>query len=108
MKKLIATPITTHILNLATGMPAQGVAVSLYKKSQPTITFFGTTNADGRVTQWDSPFELTDGVWVLEFATTRWFKEQDISSFYDDITLPCATAVKCIWIFNLPRQLTCK
>lgn len=81
------TPITTHILNLATGMPAQNVNVILYKKGQAGTHFTGVTNTDGRVTQWHAPCELTAGTWVLEFATTQWFNKQNIDSFFDDVTL---------------------
>ena len=80
-------PITTHILNLATGMPAPNVHVRLYKKDQADIHFTGITNADGRVAQWNVPFELTAGTWVLEFATTQWFNAQNIDSFFDDVIL---------------------
>jgi len=82
-----ATPITTHILNLATGLPAHNVNVILYKKDQADIRFTGTTNTDGRVAQWHTEFELTAGTWVLEFATTEWFRTQNIDSFFDDVTL---------------------
>lgn len=49
-------PITCHVLNTVTGLPASNIAVTLtlvrpYGPSQPLTA---TTNADGRVTSWTS------------------------------------------------------
>jgi len=50
-------PITCHVLNTVTGLPASGISVSLIlmRPYGPSSPLTSTTNADGRVTSWTSP-----------------------------------------------------
>lgn len=43
--------LTTHVLDLAKGTPAQGVKIELYDAEQRTLLVTAVTNADGRVDQ---------------------------------------------------------
>lgn len=60
--------ITTHVLNLAQGIPAQGVKVELYDSAKQTLLATAITNADGRV---DQPLlsgeDIQAGVYELIF-----------------------------------------
>jgi 5-hydroxyisourate hydrolase len=76
-------PITTHILDLVTGKPAAGVAVSLYLGDQLIST--GQTDADGRVESWEQAFDVTAGKYRLEFDVEPWFTSKGKSTFYEDI-----------------------
>lgn len=80
-------PITTHILDLQYGKPASGICVSLFNDKAPERVCQGTTDADGRVSQWDTHFELSPGNWTLSFATDKWFSDQYRPSFYSDILI---------------------
>ncbi|MGQ7272852.1 hydroxyisourate hydrolase [Marinobacter sp. V034] len=82
------SPITTHILDLGTGRPAANVAVSLSTGDNGNWTLIaeGTTDADGRITDWfEGP--ISPGLYRLEFATASYFGAQDKACFYPQVTL---------------------
>ena len=83
----IERAITTHILNLSSGMPIPGIAVTLHKKSHPKTLYSAVTNQDGRITAWNQALELSTGIWELNFATSDWFKQQEQEYFFDDVAL---------------------
>lgn len=77
-------PITTHILNLHAGKPAEGVGVTL---SFEVSCYQGITDNDGRVAQWDKPIDLQAGVWSITFAVEDWFASQKQNTFFADVVL---------------------
>ena len=77
--------ITTHILDTSAGLPAQGVAVSLFQQQDKDWTAIasGQTNKDGRIPDLLSPEEkLPTGIYKLRFDTQTYFDRNEISSFY--------------------------
>ncbi len=53
-------PITTHVLDTTTGLPAQGIHVTLTlfkpllgSTSKAETEFYATTNSDGRIAKWE-------------------------------------------------------
>lgn len=81
-------PITCHILDQTTGLPAASVLVTLtlLRPSSPTVLFTARTSADGRIATWDAQAgpplaeifqKLHEGrmVWSLKFATGEYFGE---------------------------------
>ncbi len=71
--------ITTHVLNVAEGKPAKGMAVQLWKReagSPPVRLKEDRINSDGRL---DEPLLagelLIAGVYELVFEAGRYFKE---------------------------------
>lgn len=84
MKK---APITTHILQLDTGKPAAGVTVSLYSATSDTALASATTDADGRIMQWESEFAISIGHYRLQFAVGNWYAQQKLASFYPEINI---------------------
>lgn len=77
--------ITTHVLDAALGLPAQGIAVAL---GGPTgeILGTGTTDADGRVRDL-GPELLPAGDYQLEFATGAYFAASGRRTFYPRVTI---------------------
>jgi 5-hydroxyisourate hydrolase len=69
--------ISTHILDTASGQPARGVRVRLWRLAEggeagdppmaPTLAGDGTTDEDGRVRDLLAGSSLTAGTWRLEF-----------------------------------------
>lgn len=76
-------PITTHILDLATGRPAAGIELRLFGPAGQITS--GTTDDDGRVTQWNDPFEISEGKYRIEFDVEPYFEARDNASFYEDV-----------------------
>lgn len=68
----MACVLTTHVLDVARGRPAAGVAVELWRDDR--LVSAQTTNADGRC---DAPLveagELREGEYELRFAVGAYF-----------------------------------
>ncbi|MFN2361423.1 MAG: hydroxyisourate hydrolase [Marinobacter sp.] len=82
------SPITTHTLDLGSGKPATGVAVSLEQvvddRAIPIAD--GITDDDGRLMSWfDSTIE--PGHYRLHFDTGAWFEARNLETFYPEVTL---------------------
>ncbi|MEX1058628.1 MAG: hydroxyisourate hydrolase [Natronospirillum sp.] len=83
------SPITTHVLELGTGLPATGVAVTLCQITHtgtgiPVVS--GETDADGRLMNWFNT-ALAAGRYRLTFATGAWYAAQGKDTFYPEISL---------------------
>lgn len=92
-------PITCHVLDITTGLPAAAMSVKLTNLNPKTFysydlvnhhkpCFVAKTNADGRITQWDGEDDYPvknlmriygdreeKTVWVLTFDTEGYFGE---------------------------------
>ncbi|KAL9103413.1 MAG: hypothetical protein Q9163_001552 [Psora crenata] len=85
-------PITCHVLDLTSGLPAANIAVSLtlLRPRGSSAPFLAVTNSDGRISNWNaqdgpslisifekSHVEPSDGrmVWELVFQTGEYFGE---------------------------------
>lgn len=82
------SPITTHILDIAHGLPAAGVSVSLYQlDSEGTRKQAGqgVTNDDGRVVDLLPEGTLINGIYSLVFEIEEYFKNSDRESFYPHV-----------------------
>lgn len=77
--------ISTHVLDTARGVPAEGVPLVLEAESGDDWERIGggTTNHDGRVrdllTEVD---ELAPGVYRMTFETGAYFDKHDLDGFY--------------------------
>jgi len=79
----MSAAITTHVLDVSAGHPAQGVAVIL---SHPSGRMYeGQTDADGRISDWSEAFELEPGEYSLTFNVGDYFEVQKIESFYRSV-----------------------
>ncbi len=82
------TAITTHVLDLTSGLPAAGLAVRLEREHDGHWHAHGasTTDADGRVRDGFAPLEAT-GRYRLTFATGDWFRERGVASFHPEVVI---------------------
>ncbi|KAI9881447.1 MAG: hypothetical protein M1830_000009 [Pleopsidium flavum] len=96
-------PITTHVLNTLTGLPAPSLPVhlTLLRPLGPSTPFHALTDANGRITNWTPQAgpslheifanfsEHGDGsakmVWSLRFDTTAFFGEE--GTFWPEVEL---------------------
>lgn len=80
--------LSSHVLDTAAGVPAAGVAVTLYRLDDGARSELAKaeTNADGRVA---SPFggELGDGWYELVFEAGDYYARNGTASFYDEIAI---------------------
>jgi 5-hydroxyisourate hydrolase len=83
--------ITTHILDVALGRPAGGVAATLeYRPANGEWKFLarGLTDPDGRIKDLLSAgSQLEIGDYKLTFATGEYFSTQDIDAFYPEVVV---------------------
>lgn len=82
--------ITTHVLDISRGQPAQGVAVTLEVESGEgwRVLGRGETDADGRqrgLLPFD--FKLAAGVYRLTFSTSDYFAARSVESFYPEVMI---------------------
>ena len=76
--------ITTHVLDLAGGRPAEGVGVRLERRDAAgkwSAVAERRTNADGRVLDLLVPGALAVGVWRLTFDTGAYFAARGTRTF---------------------------
>ncbi len=80
--------ITTHVLDLMSGLPAAGIAVRLERAEASGWSEQGhaTTDADGRVRDGFAPLMAT-GRYRLTFATGAYFAARAVASFHPEIVV---------------------
>lgn len=82
--------ITTHILDISAGVPAQGVPVTLERQTADgwQIIGAGKTDEDGRLRDLLAPETiLQTGNYRLTFDTDFYFFDRQIDSFYPQVTV---------------------
>ncbi len=83
------SPITTHVLDISRGKPAEGIAVILLKQQDDNSwaqLAQGTTNADGRVLSLlKDDATLAMGSYQLRFATGPYFNQHGVRGFYPEV-----------------------
>lgn len=82
-------PITTHILDVSLGKPAQGIECRLEKlKSNNTWEELGkaVTNQDGRIEQF-AEFTLEAGTYRIEFLVKPYFAKRNLAAFYPVVSV---------------------
>ncbi|HXW18541.1 MAG TPA: hydroxyisourate hydrolase [Candidatus Acidoferrales bacterium] len=81
--------ISTHVLDISLGRPAQGVGVTLEIESADgwRVLGRGATNSDGRAADLLSSAKLVEGKYRLRFDTGAYFSSRELSSFYPSIEI---------------------
>lgn len=81
--------VSTHVLDIHRGKPAQGVPVTLEKKSGDAFSRIkqGTTDADGRVKELVPEGTLEAGIYRITFDTGAYFSAQNIEGFYPEASI---------------------
>jgi 5-hydroxyisourate hydrolase len=79
------SPITTHVLDTASGHPATGlpITISIEDNGQWKQVGKGETNADGRITDLlphDKPLKAAR--YLMHFDTGTYFRKKSIQGFY--------------------------
>lgn len=82
--------ISTHVLDIARGRPAEGVPVKLERQSGAsdfTTLKSAKTDADGRVKDLVPAGELTAGTYRITFDTLAYFTAQKVEGFYPEAAI---------------------
>jgi 5-hydroxyisourate hydrolase len=83
--------LSTHVLDAARGVAAQGVALELWRRVDDEWVWLGaaTTDADGRSPALSSgpAGDLEGGIYRLVFDTGSYFARMDQSNFYPEVTV---------------------
>ena len=100
--------LSTHILDTAIGLPAEGVSVSLShlddnSKSWKNITS-GTTNSDGRIA-FGEDLQCESGTYKLSFAVDAYQKKQGGKSFYPEVDIVFAIDAQELSHYHVPLLL---
>ncbi len=78
--------LSTHVLDTARGVPAQGVGIALFRLegTERSRIAHAQTNADGRT---DTPLaiDLIPGLYEIVFATEAYFARCAVAAFFTDI-----------------------
>ena len=79
--------LSTHILDISKGEPAQGVDITLYKLNPSTPSQWkqiatGKTDVNGRISNFLPDIEDNTGIYMLKFYTEPYFLKQGLKSFY--------------------------
>lgn len=81
--------ISTHVLDISRGRPAQGVPVVLERKEGAAFARVseGKTDADGRVKDLVAEGKLTEGTYRITFDTGAYFAAQAVEGFYPEASI---------------------
>ncbi|XP_053174540.1 5-hydroxyisourate hydrolase-like [Scomber japonicus] len=94
------SPLTTHVLNTAMGIPGSNMTLNLYRQDPSTKAwssiFTGTTNDDGRCPGLITKQTFTPGVYKMHFDTAQYWESLGQASFYP--------YVEIVFTINDPSQ----
>jgi 5-hydroxyisourate hydrolase len=78
------SPLTIHVLDTSTGLPASGVKVELARHEGGVFVALGerSTDADGRVRDFLAAGQLAQATYRLRFFTEPYFTASGRSSFF--------------------------
>lgn len=82
--KMSKSPITTHVLDTATGLPAQGIKIELSELVDDGFRLLdtGVTNDDGRIGTLLAGQKLAVGTYRMHFSLSEYFAKQQQKGFY--------------------------
>jgi 5-hydroxyisourate hydrolase len=81
--------VSTHVLDIHRGRPAQGVPVVLERKEGAAFTRIkqAETDTDGRVKELIPEGQLTSGTYRITFDTGAYFAAQNVDGFYPEASI---------------------
>lgn len=81
--------ISTHVLDIARGRPAEGVPITIERKEGDAFARLkgGKTDADGRLKDLVPEGELTTGTYRITFDTETYFAAQAVAGFYPEASI---------------------
>lgn len=77
--------LSTHILDINKGKPAEGVSITLYQQTsidQWKEVETGITDANGRILNFLPDNRDNSGTYMLKFYTQPYFQKQNLKSIY--------------------------
>jgi 5-hydroxyisourate hydrolase len=82
--------LSTHVLDAGLGRPAQGVPVRLSRVTggESVVLTTGTTDADGRITEFEPGLER--GTYQLRFDVAEYAAASGQSMFFPEVTVTFA------------------
>jgi 5-hydroxyisourate hydrolase len=85
------SPLTTHVLDIASGSPARGLAVTLEisgGRGDFAELAHGVTDGDGRVAGFVPPLPVLEAkVYRLRFDTGAYFAAHGVHTFYPEVAV---------------------
>lgn len=81
--------VSTHVLDIHRGRPAQGVPVTIERKDGGAFTPLrrAATDADGRVKELVAEGQLEAGTYRITFDTGAYFAAEGIEGFYPEASV---------------------
>ncbi|MGH8964160.1 MAG: hydroxyisourate hydrolase [Actinomycetes bacterium] len=81
--------LSSHVLDGTRGAPAVGVAVRWERRDGDAWQVVATavTGEDGRVTEWGSAEDLSDGTHRLVFDSGGYFSGRGVETFYPEVVV---------------------
>ncbi|XP_074523213.1 5-hydroxyisourate hydrolase isoform X2 [Halichoeres trimaculatus] len=80
------SPLTTHVLNTAMGVPGSNMTLNLYRQDPATdawsLITAGQTNDDGRCPGLITKQMFIPGVYKMHFETAQYWQSMGETSFY--------------------------
>ena len=89
----MTSPITTHVLDMQSGRPAQGVPVRLFRQEPEGFQesweeiASGLTNSDGRLTNWMEGQSRKAGTYRIIFDTDSYYADKHETCFYPQVQI---------------------
>lgn len=83
-------PLSVHVLNTSTGLPSQGVKVSLERRvgSEWRLLSRAMTDSDGRIRGlYPAAQALQQGHYRVTFETGAWFAQRGEQSFFPEVSV---------------------
>jgi len=78
--------LSTHILDINRGIPAEGVTITLFKLTGENQSFekidSGVTDTNGRIANFLPSGQQNEGIYKLKFETASYFTGQHLASIY--------------------------
>ncbi|KAL0968115.1 hypothetical protein UPYG_G00262580 [Umbra pygmaea] len=94
------SPLTTHVLNTADGVPGVRMTLSLHRLDSTLVIWnlvtVGTTNEDGRCPGLIDNDAFTPGMYKMRFETGKYWESLGHTSFYP--------YVEIVFTINKPKQ----
>ena len=82
--EVAVSSLSTHILDTTAGVPAAGVALTLFKNGDSVALARGVTNNDGRCSDWQLA-SLTQGSYCLRFEVAAYLNDKYGKSFFPHV-----------------------
>ncbi len=83
------SPITTHVLDTAAGVPAKGIRITCSQLQNGDFVEIanGVTDADGRITDLLKPGELAPGTYRMRFEVGAYHERHGMKGFYPEVSV---------------------